>query len=701
MAYPFDGKAIFSTRNGAFARRTRIPSMRIILRSDPNEDQRTMALKLQEAFPEVCKKITSPVTNNDVYEYFDYCDAMVHGFEFLRAVLEYIAGLNASVKVENATKIRAYLDNWRNGNPKAFNYSMLDHSIADTFTDENIKEHGVEFLTKAITQIKCLAMQENDKPGTQRLLFIIRAYTADRSAQACQSALQPQMQHEQMTHGQRDLTRSPKIARPPFPTDLFHARVLKAGSDSDNGHQRQQAASFRRLSGPPGQPPGSQDLPLKDLTSSTETLDHVHPEIINYVEFQSDMTASKYLNTSICGASNDSVGIASRALPGPFTYQPVPPSTQFIPLLNRRGSYDSNLAKGKRNPKKVSSDDARMLPRIGDGLRQVSIGADMLPTWWDSCNAQMAFYPRSRDIVPWLQNVRPSSAAVLYPEYHRRPNVSQLSYSSSEKKPPRHTSQHEHAPTESAMKGRSRTRTSTMTNPFSPSPLEAQRSAQDPRPTEPDASITIHPRNLSSLAKRQLSGENVDLSSVQDPPHFSPPLGPHAFGHQFPDGWIDAQCQQNHLSESRPPSLGPPSNTGQREFPRDPGHSRANEVSNRPGQEACKIWIGGLPNDLNKAAVMNLLKPCRGLLDITLPRISKSSGPWTHCSYVFAEYVIPSGIISRNTDAKVVAFKIPSMLLKHWHVYPKQNFQVCPKEFFSIRVSQKARSIRLRAVFRR
>ena len=168
MAYHFDGKAIFSTHNGEYARRETIPSIRTILRSDPIEDQHTIVAKLQQEFPEVCKAITAPVTDRDVYEYFDYCDAAVQGFEFLRAVLDYIARLNASVSAEKVAEVRDYVGRWRNTNAEAFTYTKPYHAVTDLFTKEDIEEHGVDFLTEAMVQIKRLKAQENDT-GTEAL----------------------------------------------------------------------------------------------------------------------------------------------------------------------------------------------------------------------------------------------------------------------------------------------------------------------------------------------------------------------------------------------------------------------------------------------------------------------------------------------------------------------------------------------------
>lgn len=170
MAYHFDGRAIFSTRNGEHARREKIPSIRTILRSNPIEDQQTMVAKLQKDFPEVCNAITTPVTNGDVYEYFDYCDAAVQGFEFLRAVLEYIAELNASVSAKKATKVQDYVSRWKNTNSESFTYIRPHHAVTDLFTGEDIEENGVEFLTEAMMQIKRLRVQED---GDRMVILLV------------------------------------------------------------------------------------------------------------------------------------------------------------------------------------------------------------------------------------------------------------------------------------------------------------------------------------------------------------------------------------------------------------------------------------------------------------------------------------------------------------------------------------------------
>lgn len=73
------------------------------------------------------------------------------------------------------------------------------------------------------------------------------------------------------------------------------------------------------------------------------------------------------------------------------------------------------------------------------------------------------------------------------------------------------------------------------------------------------------------------------------------------------------------------PVLAPVSNADQSRIPITPACPRGNELPRRPMQEGCTIWICGSPSDPEKAAVMHLLRPCRGLLDVSESRVSSPS----------------------------------------------------------------------------
>ena len=59
-----------------------------------------------------------------------------------------------------------------------------------------------------------------------------------------------------------------------------------------------------------------------------------------------------------------------------------------------------------------------------------------------------------------------------------------------------------------------------------------------------------------------------------------------------------------------------------------------------PAAERCKLWIGNIPGELTKDAVMDMLRPCGGLTNVsdTLPKVT---GHPEAPKYVFAMYVNP------------------------------------------------------------
>lgn len=682
MAYHFDGRAIFSTCNGEFARREKIPSIRTILRSNPIEDQQTMVAKLQKDFPEACRAITTPVKDRDVYEYFDYCDAAVQGFEFLRAVLEYIAGLNASVNAKKATEVQDYVSRWKKTNSESFSYMRPCHAVTDLFTKEDIEEYGVEFLTEAMMKIKQLRVQEDDD---RMVIFLVNeAHTLMVTfAEARQSALRLQMQHAQMMHNQRNFTQLQAPARPPFPINLSAAPGMRAGSNPEHGQPQPQGGLLRQLPGPPGQFPVPQSrIPLQRLTPSTEVLEHIHPGSTSRGDFHSDPTANNAMDTYNFGPPNNYVAIPSRGLPGPFTYRPPPPPTQPVPQSNRVGTFDGNLPKGKKNPKKKSSDDARMVSNPGDGPHQASNGANPKRPFAPQ-NIQIPTYPRSAGTIPSIQEVRPSSGAVPYSGNYHQSNLPPSHHLGNGREMANHPPYHGQGQMQPVIEGRSRA----VSNPHSPSGRELQGLTQDPRPPIPNLAIPTNGQHRGAAAKGQLFEENAGFVSTQVRPHISRPLDPHAFGHQLPDRQTDAQDRQDPIPDYQRPALAPRSNAGQPPCPGTPGRQTANESLRRPTQEGYTIWIGGLPNDFDKAAVMHLLRPCRGLLDVSVPKVSPTKSR-VNRSYAFARYAILVSNIVRSTNLKITVSRTLLMLPKHWNVYPKRDLQACPKEPSSLRTTQ-------------
>lgn len=454
---------------------------------------------------------------------------------------------------------------------------------------------------------------------------------------------------------------------------------MRASSNPERGQPQPQAGLLRHLPGPPGQPPAPQShLPLPRLTPSTEILEHVHPGSTSRGDFHSDPTSHNAMDAYNSGAPNNHMARPSRGIPGPFSYRQLPP-TQPVPLLNRVGAFNGNLPKGKKNPKKQSSDDARMVSNAETSPRQASHGASSTgPSAPQTIH--MPFHPRSPDAIPLIEELHPSSGAVQYSGNYHQPNLPSGHHSGNGKEPFHHPPHHGQAPIQSAMGAFS----CVLTNPYSPPAHEWWRPTQDPHPAGSTLPTPTYMQYQGPTANGRLFEENPDYVSAQVRPHTSQPLDPHAFGHRLQDHQMDSQDGQDPNSESQRAALAPMSNARRPQFPRAPGRSRADETPRRPVQEGCTIWIGGLPKELDKAAVMRLLRPCRGLLGVSEPRVTLSFKYNISHSYLFAEYVLPISNIAGNTNLSNYSFQDPADAAEALERLPQTRFASLPEGSFLI-----------------
>ena len=433
---------------------------------------------------------------------------------------------------------------------------------------------------------------------------------------------------------QRSFVQSQAPAQPQFPVTSSSAQGIRASSNPECGQPHPQGVLARHLPAPPGQFPAPQfHLPLQRLTPSTELLEHVHPGSTSRGNFHSDPVAQDALNSYKSGPANSFVAVPSRGLPGPFSYAP----TQAIPLLNRMGTFGGNPPKGKKNPKKKSSDDARMAAGTGNGPRQASNNTNPKQDY-TSNHVQMPFHPRSSSL---FQEVRSSSKTVRSSGSYHPPNLPLGHHSSNRPEWFPHPPYYRQAPVYTTREGHFDERVAS--NPYSPSKLNLQGPTQDPRHTVPNLPVTTYTQHQNASANGELFEENVGLVST--------PVRRHNVEHQSPDHPFHLQLEQDHVPDFQRAVLAPVSNASQPQYPTTSGFPGPNESPRRPVLDNCKIWIGGIPNEIDSDGVMDLLRPCRGLVNIigpkvsTPPRINRRNN-----SYAFARYVIPNSQIPRHTD---------------------------------------------------
>ena len=431
---------------------------------------------------------------------------------------------------------------------------------------------------------------------------------------------------------QRSFIQSQAPAQPPFPVTLSSAQGIRASSNPERGQPHPQGGLPCHLPAPPGQFEAPQfRLPLQRLTPSTELLEHIHPGSTSRGNFHSDPVAQDAMNSYNSGPPNSFVAVPSRGLPGPFSYPPA----QAIPLLNRMGTFGGNPPKGKKNPKKKSSDDARMAAATGNGPRHATNNTNPKQDYTPN-HVQMQFHPRSSSL---FQEVRPSKAMRYSSNYHP-PNLPPGHHSSNRPEWFHHLPYYRQAPVQT-IEGHSSERV--VSNSYSPSTLNMQGPTQDPCHSVQNLPISTNTQHQIASASGELFEENVGSIST--------PVRPHNVEHQHPDHPFHAQREQDHVPDLQRAVLAPVSNASQPQYPTTSGRSGANETPRRPVLDGCKIWIGGIPNEMDRDGVTELLRPCRGLVDISGPKVSSPARPSRkYTSYAFARYVILNSQIPRDTN---------------------------------------------------
>ncbi len=315
---PRNGACLFSTHNGRLASRyAPNDSMPIIQRGDPYDDCMQMVAKLRKDFPDICAMVKEPVAYDNLYEWFDHRDACIHGASFLLSVLSHIA-------IENQKRLYDFVKRWRATNAEAFLMIVPGHTVEHLFTPEDQEEHSLDFLMDATAEIKRMQSIETEQE-------------CDRIPE----------QNAQMITDQRDSV----VSQAPATAPRVSVNAPRATSNPDRhlsqfgpDHTRQIPPPDVQFTGPVSQ------LPLPRFTGATELLEHIVPGATSRGDFHSDPLATlgrPYPDTIIA--------IPSRGIPGPYGYVTGRP----IPLDDRLRNFSGNVPRGKKNPIKRSSDDAR------------------------------------------------------------------------------------------------------------------------------------------------------------------------------------------------------------------------------------------------------------------------------------------------------------------------------------------------------
>lgn len=355
------------------------------------------------------------------------------------------------------------------------------------------------------------------------------------------------------------------LQRPAFPT----SRVI---SNPEKSQVRQRSGPARQIPPPIDHFPTPQGrYPQQRLTSSTEILEHIHPGSTNRGDFHSDPTR----NTSNSPYIDYNMAFPSRGLPGPFSYTSLP----RVSLPERQRNYNSGaLPKGKKNPAKKSSDDAR---KAGYGESSRRHSSNRLSS--DSCGVL--------HLVESPPSIRPLREGQLTnmqigPVFQRGVRVSHP-----------------------------------VTNTFLGQPVGVM--VQDgPVPT---ANSGQGPQYTRQHHPTQAHESNMQI------------LDPHAFRRQTPT-FPPASQDPVNVAASDDVSPRHPSEAEKRQLQHQQAakynETRASQWAEREYVRGNKIWVGNIPKAFGKSVVEELLKPCRGLQGIVEPRTPSQRS--NEHSYVFA-----------------------------------------------------------------
>ena len=651
--------ALFSTRNGKYAQRQAVPNMSIVIRSDPTEDCKVMTAKLLAEFPTICKSIITFVPK--VGDYFDGYDQELQGFEFLRAVLLHISATNAA----HARKVDDFVGRWMASNRGAFDLLTSAHGAEHLFTAEDRKDRKEEFLREATAQIKYLKDQD-DRSSKYFCLKIEGFVDADNATIGATEALvRIEQERERMAAEHRNSI-SQSMAYGPHP--VLQIPPVVSGPETNQGHLwpgsvrtippshfPNQQGAYRQ---PQGGPPAGM---LGHVNYGSARRPNIHTE-----HAQIPMGAFPSLNMDSSNVHMPSLGHLAA---------PVYGHQQPAPVVYPHRDHNNFQAKGKKNPVKRSSDDARK-SSFEVGNKYQAYGRRR-SSQFD--NSQIVQSPQSM-FTP-MQPPGDSSRSLFYPSdrtsvssYDRQQQPKMIEHGPANMQPFVSSSE-DHPQTTEPVDFTNETPTG-RTERVGFQTVPPTMAAHPPDPGLPD-------RHISDMSHDASTEKNIASTASQTAESTHQSLDPHAFGHQLPNVQIGFPNARSKAPEAEAPTRHYTPGQGQIQDQQTLQRSKK-QWSPRKTDERIKglrIFIGGLPNQIDKYTVRQMLEPCRGLIDITPPKTGVRN-----TTHVFAKYVLKISLPELVILMMLFVASIPTMRLKRlWDAYLKLTFPIYRKAELSSR----------------
>ena len=491
-------------------------------------------------------------------------------------------------------------------------------------------------------------------------------------AEAAQEAYRPQKRHSRLIGEHHD----PLFAQAPQGTAIQdkskHLQSPRAFSGPEKAQKDQPQGLIRQIPPPDGQFPNPElRYPQPRLTSSTEALEQIHPGSTRRGDFHSDPTTQSTMDNYRLRDVNYTIAIPSQGLPGPFSYGSFP----RVSLSERRRNFNFNQPRGKKNPIKRSSDDARRSSSGAEGKRQ-TLG-HRRPSQFDPL--QLVHSPEP------MQVSGPSPHTFLHPiaqpysteggpfwggaQQRSLPHgpvqstqhpVLHSSYDNNKVIPSGTT--YSQPASHVVSTPLSQTNPPTRKNSFSHPP---SHSSELPNLIQ-ERTATIEPQNLAGSMPNSLN--QVQVPGAQ-------PQGPNRLTRTVPTtptvgaSFIDDRRPHPQNYEHPLPSISDEHRASSQQTPRHLKHQ------GREQRKGCRIWVGGFPSDFDKGTAKELLRPCQGLLDVTELRVTENSPRLK--KYLFAKYVsLRSLLENQHTNPCCCSFRSQHDAEEALYHIPRTRFTI-------------------------
>lgn len=433
-------------------------------------------------------------------------------------------------------------------------------------------------------------------------------------------------QHAYMADKNREFVHSHTLAYGPPPSSLPATQNVRATSNPERHQGHLPQYSVHAI--PPVRHSSQQGLwPQHHLSPSTGALGHAHTGSASRVDplaHPAPPTTGNYFSPTM----GYSMHYPDRSFPVPSGYGPQ----MRTPIADRHQSFSNYYPKGRKNPVKRSSDDARRSSfdvecrsRSLSRRRSSNLGA------FELVQSPKSKIPSTRLPNDSSQHLSTSHTSTDMPVFGSQ---QQRNTPGSEKPAMRNAAvpfpRNDERRYSTSLHATQYDRYATYPHPGQPGEMTPQRGLSNRLIDSPDHTALGQPVSAT------------DTSGLSILSHATVSTGPS----------IDPHLASPNISNVRAAFSNVRSTTSEVDTLQHPlpdrGQSRFQRTTQRPQTQESpgkmmnhlpdpKIWIGGIPPELSKETVKKMLEPCRGLLAITYPRMGVYGN--LNYTYVFARYV--------------------------------------------------------------